>query len=348
MEKMFNQIATIEDDQRYHRFLWRFGDTLSSIRIFQWLRVLFGDKPSPDLAGYAIRFLAAQYKNQHPLGADILDNNTYVDDIVYLVEDSSKANEIADEVDKVLQHGKFSVKYWNSNSLCVDKTSSENIVGVLGHVWDKKNDLIKIKFNSLRKPDRFTKRSLMGVVARLWDPFGYLIPVTIKYRIHLQKLWQEGLFWDDEITEEQSSIWKENINEMQKLLNFKLTRCLKPEAVMGSPQLHGFSDGGDDAYGTCVFIRWPTTAGVKIMLVAAKAFVAPLKHKTTPRLEPMGAVAMGRLISEIEIALSYQFEYKRFWIDSKIVIYWLKSTSSKYKPFVSSRIQEFQDSHKNC
>ena len=348
MEKMFNQIATIEDDQRYHRFLWHFGDTLSSIRIFQWLRVPFGDKPSPDLAGYAIRFLAAQYKNQHPLGADILDNNTYVDDIVYSVEDSSKANEIADEVDKVLQHGKFSVKYWNSNSLCVDKTSSENIVGVLGHVWDKKNDLIKIKFNSLRKPDRFTKRSLMGVVARLWDPFGYLIPVTIKYRIHLQKLWQEGLFWDDEITEEQSSIWKENINEMQKLLNFKLTRCLKPEAVMGSPQLHGFSDGGDDAYGTCVFIRWPTTAGVKIMLVAAKAFVAPLKHKTTPRLELMGAVAMGRLISEIEIALSYQFEYKRFWIDSKIVIYWLKSTSSKYKPFVSSRIQEFQDSHKNC
>ena len=56
---------------------------------------------------------------------------------------------------------------------------------------------------------------------------------------------------------------------------------------------------------------------------------------------------MGRLVSEVGTALSYQFEYKRFWIDSKVVIYWLQSTSNRYKPFVSSRIQEFQDGHKN-
>ena len=221
MKKMFNQIATFEDDQRYHLFLWRFGDTLSPICIFQWLPVLFGDKPSPDLAGYAIRFLAEHYKNQHPLGADILGNSTYVDDIGYSVEDSTKANEIADEIDKVLNYGKFSVKYWNSNSLCVDKNSSECTVNVLGHIWEKKNDVIRIKFKELlMKPDRFTKRSLMGVVARLWDPFGYQIPVTIKYRIHLLKLWHEGPSWDEEITEEQSSIWKENINEMQNASKF--------------------------------------------------------------------------------------------------------------------------------
>ena len=38
---------------------------------------------------------------------------------------------------------------------------------------------------------------------------------------------------------------------------------------------------------------------------------------------------------------------KRFWIDSEIVLYWLRSQSSRYKPFVSSRIQEFQDTHPN-
>ena len=92
--------------------------------------------------------------------------------------------------------------------------------------------------------------------------------------------------------------------EMKKLQNFKITRCLKPEGVTGSPQLHGFSDGGNEAYGTCVFIRWPTPSGIQIRFVAAKAFVAPLKHKTTPRLELMGAIAMGRLVSEVETALS--------------------------------------------
>ena len=65
MEKMFNQIATSEDDQRFHRFLWRFGDSSSPILILQWLRVLFGDKPSPDLAGYVIKFLASNHKVQY-------------------------------------------------------------------------------------------------------------------------------------------------------------------------------------------------------------------------------------------------------------------------------------------
>ena len=36
--------------------------------------------------------------------------------------------------------------------------------------------------------------------------------------------------------------------EMKKLQNFKITRCLQPEGVTGSPQLHGFSDGGNDVY----------------------------------------------------------------------------------------------------
>ena len=61
----------------------------------------------------------------------------------------------------------------------------------------------------------------------------------------------------------------------------------------------------------------------------------------------MVAVVIGRLIAEIGKALSYQFEFKRFWVDSTVVIYWLKSTSKQYKPFVSSRIQEFQDTHIN-
>ena len=56
---------------------------------------------------------------------------------------------------------------------------------------------------------------------------------------------------------------------------------------------------------------------------------------------------MSRLVTEIEASLNYQFEYKRFWIDSEVVIYWLHSGSCHYKPFVSSRIQEFEDSHPN-
>ena len=56
---------------------------------------------------------------------------------------------------------------------------------------------------------------------------------------------------------------------------------------------------------------------------------------------------MSRIVFQVVEALGYAFELKRFWIDSEIVIYWLMSESSRYKPFVSTRVQEFQDTHQN-
>ena len=137
------------------------------------------------------------------------------------------------------------------------------------------------------------------------------------------------------------------MKEMQTLKEINTDRCLKPKRVTDPPQLHAFSYGGEDAYGSCVFIRWPTVCGIEIRFVAAKAFVAPLKHKTTPRIKLMGAVTMSRLVDEIVQVLEYKFEFKKIWVDSEVVIYWLLSQSNRYRSFVSSRIQEFQNTHPN-
>ena len=77
MQKMFNQISTCPADRKYHRFLWRFGDESSQITIFEWERVLFGDKPSPDLAGYAVRHLSELHKDKQPFGAAASRDSTY-------------------------------------------------------------------------------------------------------------------------------------------------------------------------------------------------------------------------------------------------------------------------------
>ena len=83
MSKMFNQISVHENDQRYHRFIWRYGNLAGPILVFQWLRVLFGDKPSPDLAAFAIKYLADMFTETLPHGARTLKDNTYIDDIGY-------------------------------------------------------------------------------------------------------------------------------------------------------------------------------------------------------------------------------------------------------------------------
>ena len=93
-------------------------------------------------------------------------------------------------------------------------------------------------------------------------------------------------------------------------LEIEINRCLKPAGTIGLPQIHAFADAGDHAYGACVFIRWNTTEGINVKLISSKAFVAPLKQKTTPQLELMGTIAMSRLTTTIMSALNFEVEYK--------------------------------------
>jgi hypothetical protein len=81
VSNMFNQIAAHPDDQKYHRFLWRDGDTDKEPDVYQWVRLSFGDKLAPDLAINAINLLADTVQVETPEAARILKDNTYVDDV---------------------------------------------------------------------------------------------------------------------------------------------------------------------------------------------------------------------------------------------------------------------------
>ena len=258
-----------------------------------------------------------------------LTDTTYVDDVGYSENNEEQASQVRNEVDILLEKGNFRIKIWNSNSQLIDQNPDEHWVEFLGHKWDKINDVVQVKWSVVLVLDLSIIRKCLvaSIVAKIWDPSGYWLPVTIKLRIDLQLLWQLGYDWEEELPEEHAEIWRSNVRMIEKLGNIVVERCLQPANATGPPQLHAFSDGGNLAYGTCVFLRWPTSTGVKIVFVAAKAFVAPLKRKTVPRLELMGAVAMGRLVTEVsQTLLDYKFERSVFWIDSEIVLYWLNSS----------------------
>lgn len=70
----------------------------------------------------------------------------------------------------------------------------------LGHIWDK----LKLKTHFKEKPKtvvfpgaELSKRNVLGLVMKLWDPLGFLLPVTMKYRMDLQAIWEAGFKWDD-------------------------------------------------------------------------------------------------------------------------------------------------------
>ena len=245
VRKMFNQVMVHPDDQVYHRFLWRKSKS-DPPTVYQWLRLSFGDKPSPDIASNSINTLAKVSQAELPEAARELQEHVYVDDIGGSKPTVAEAKQITSDMDTILEKGQFQIKCWHSNSKELDQSDGERFTDLLGHKWNKENDKFTFKKREIiGQFETFTKRNCLALVAQLWDPIGLVSPVTIKFRIHLQELWSSGFGWDDVLPESVQKKWRENLQIMNYLLTLEFDRKLKPSNAIGRPELHGFSDGGE-------------------------------------------------------------------------------------------------------
>ncbi|GFV15236.1 integrase catalytic domain-containing protein [Trichonephila clavipes] len=70
----------------------------------------------------------------------------------------------------------------------------------------------------------------------------------------------------------------------------------------------------------------------------------PEKAVTLPRLELLGALVAARLSSRVQEIVRKKKECKVFhWTDSKIVLFWIKGSSKRWKQFVANRVQEISE-----
>jgi len=65
-----------------------------------------------------------------------------------------------------------------------------------------------------------TKREVLQQSSRLYDPLGFLAPITVQAKILLQELWQLKIKWDELLNDSHSMRWQElscNIEESIKI-----------------------------------------------------------------------------------------------------------------------------------
>ena len=105
-------------------------------------------------------------------------------------------------------------------------------------------------------------------------------------------------------------------------------------------ELHAFGDASLKGYRACVYLKVVIEDGsCWSQLVMAKARVAPVKKVSISRLELLGAVMCVRLLVFVCEALDLSPDtYHRCWTDSMVVLGWIKSDSSQWKPFVQNRV----------
>ncbi|XP_068675570.1 uncharacterized protein [Montipora foliosa] len=188
-----------------------------------------------------------------------------------------------------------------------------------------------------------SKRTILSQVARIYDPIGFASAFLIRAKIGLQELWEKGVGWDEELPSETQEKWTNLFQEMKSLNGTSFERCLTSPYAVGRPVICVFSDASEDAFGSCAYARRQLSSGeYDIRFIAAKSRVAPLKRLTIPRLELRGAVLASRLCKTIVDESRFQFEKVILFLDSKIVLAWIRSEARRFKPFVSVRVGDIQ------
>ena len=163
--------------------------------------------------------------------------------------------------------------------------------------------------------DTITKREILKCISQLFDPLGYMLPVTIRSRMLLQEVWRTRVSWDDRLSVEFVDLWEDLFLDLQECYNISIPRQLyfDPNNV----SLHLFSDASNKAYGCAAYV---VSEGVS-SLITAKARVAPLKNLSVPKLELTAVLLSTRLTNFIvETYKHIHFQQIQFWIDSKVFI----------------------------
>ena len=251
--------------------------------------------------------------------------------------------------------GGFLLRKWNSNAASVIQTlppelqdsrsilsitESQGYTKTLGVEWHSKLDHFRLTTNEPPSFDNLTKRGLVSDIAKTFDVLGWFSPTMVKAKILLQRVWEVGVDWDQDISQYIAEEWLRWRMELKLLSKKHISRYyFHEDASIKELQLHGFCDASENAYASVVYLRMTDSKGkVHVSLVLAKTKVAPIKRLTIPRLELCGAYLLAKVLHHVKGVLDITTCKVFAWTDSTIVLDWLKGNPGRFKQFVGNRI----------
>jgi len=354
--KMYRQILVDPRDTDYQRILWC-DDEHDSGREYQLLTVTYGTASAPFLALRVIRQLVQDEGRAFPLAIPVLQDNIYVDDVLFGADDVPLLLQTRDQTCALLNQGQFQLRKWSSNSprllegipeenhglACGKTLQDDEQLKILGICWIPSRDAFQFRV-SIPHSSRRSKRSILSIIARLFDPLGWSAPVTITAKIFLQKLWQARVDWDEPLSANLVKEWITVEDSLKAIDGFNLERWIKKGADTVECELHGFSDASQQAYAAAVYLRLGSLSSERSsMLLVSKSKVAPIKPWSVPRLELAAAVLLSRLMEFVLNSLRLPSTTPCFcWTDSSVVLAWVTQHPAKWKTFVANRVVEIQ------
>ncbi|RLU19024.1 hypothetical protein DMN91_009382 [Ooceraea biroi] len=355
VEKMFRQILVHPDDRDHQRILWSESGDPSE---FLLCTVAFGLACSPFIALKVFLQLASDEGDRFPLAADVVRSDMYVDDVLSGGDTIPLAKAKARELTQLCMAGGFPLQKWMANDSAIlsevpasklgftqSRTFEEdNLACALGLAWNPSSDAFEFQIQLSQLPHPLSKRTVLSLIARMFDPLGWITPITITGKIILQQLWKCKLDWDDPLPPALTRICSNFQQSLSSVARLSVPRWIGLSASALAVEVHGFSDASQDALGAVVYIRvFSELDDVRVTLLMAKSKVAPLAKQTIPRLELTAAVLLTRLVVRARSTLNIDDAPVHLWTDSSVVLAWIRGHPSQWKEYVANRVALIQE-----
>ncbi|XP_070068048.1 uncharacterized protein [Drosophila takahashii] len=294
VKKMYSQVMVDEADRNFQLIVWR-RDPSESLKIFKLNTVTYGTSPAPYLAIRCLMRLGEIAQDSCLKAADLLTGARSVEDLLSL----------RGEVSQVLQEAGFELAKWFSNcpelsaseSAVMPLTADSDVTKTLGVVWLPGKDYFQFRLDDSFLDLRATKRNILSMTARLFDPLGLLCPLVTRAKMLLQELWLRKLDWDESLPMQLQTSWEAFKGTLLQLPKIKVSRFVHTDAKVPA-EIHGFADASMRAYGACIYVRTSTAEGFvsrrgipkKVWCDNATNFVGADRHmrEFRARLEEQG------------------------------------------------------------
>ena len=348
VQEMFLRIRMPAQDVVYHRFFFTpLG--FDGVIEYEALVHLFGNRGSPAVAIFTVKYHAWKLRAKYPLGAEMVLHYSIVDDCMCSFRTVEEAHRAREELEQLFNECQMTVHKWAANHPDILVTEDEGQIiksfvdfeeenysdgRALGLAWIK-GDFLGFEVPSVITV-ALTKRSALSINNSLFDPHGYLLPFKMVGRLLYKTTCEESSDWDTVLEEKLQTSWTHWMEDMQGAKELRIPRWLHLEELVA---IHCFGDASSQAYGACVYAV--TEAGT--FLMGAKGHLVKSQTQTIPRLELEAAVTCWQLGHKISSSLGVNSELLHFWSDSLNCLSWIKAPSRQLEPYLARRVQRIRE-----
>ena len=364
IERMFHAFfVTPEHRNALCFFWWRDNDPTQDLVPYRALVHIFGNKSSPAVANFALRYTTrSEEAQQFPNAVEYINKNFYVDDGLRSEPTVEEAIQTLKDSRALLQKYNIRLHKIVSNNVevinafpvseigetcCQKELGRHPEQGALGVSWDLPGDVLKVRCTIPIK--EFTKRGILSVIGAIYDPLGFVAPVTLRGRL-LQREFlsppngeeEKTYEWDEPLPPHYRDQWDLWLVQLEHVSTVQLARCFHPPkfSKVQRSELHVFCDASSEAVGLVLYLRQIGELGeVSVAFIFGNSKVAPRSAQTIPRLELCAALEAARAAAHIKSEIGVTIDQVAYYTDSMIVLGYLHNEVKQFKRYVHTRIE---------